>query len=159
MSRLRERTSAMNSHLSGTMFVAYSAFNVPMLHVVSSSILRRFIFAIPLAATWIAEIPFSGARPAWDVLPLIVAMILICPGPHVITLPTSPLESRTIASLPLIMDQSMFLIPFIPPSSPMEKRISVFLHGMLFSLITLIASIIDATPHLSSPARIVEPSV
>ena len=90
---------------------------------------------------------------------MIVAKILICPGPQVKIFPISPLASNTIASFPLIMDRSIFLTPFIPPSSPIVNKISVLRHGIFCSLITLIASMIAAIPDLSSPARIVEPSV
>ena len=119
----------------------------------------RFIFAIPFAATWIALIPSSGASPAWEERPMIVAKILIWPGPQVKIFPTSPLASNTIASFPLIMDRSIFLTPFIPPSSPMVNKISVLRHGRFCSLITLTASMIAAIPDLSSPERIVDPSV
>ena len=99
LSKLRLRTSAMRLTRSGTMLVAYSALMVPMLQVVSSSMRRRFIRAMPLAATWMALMPCSGASPAWARLPTTSAKILIWPGAPTITLPTSPEESSTKARL------------------------------------------------------------
>ena len=57
------------------------------------------------------------------------------------------------------LQRRFFRPPFIPPSSPMVNKISVLRHGRFCSLITLTASMIAAIPDLSSPERIVDPSV
>src|SRR5674536_101050 len=87
--------SALTSVDSGTIFVSTPPFIIPILHVVSSSILPEAIFVIASAADFIELIPFSGDTPACVALPRTVKLSLLWYGALFIIDPTEPSASNT----------------------------------------------------------------
>ena len=77
-----------------TIFTASPPLTIPILEVVSLSILPNLILVIAWEATVRAFIPFSGAIPAWAGFPIIFISPFAEYGACIIATPGFPLESR-----------------------------------------------------------------
>ena len=107
----------------------------------------------------IAFIPSSGLKPAWADLPNISIVNEIIDGASIAHLPNFPSKSSTYALLDFILLKSKYLLPWQYGSSAIVIKSSMSLCAKPFSFIVLKASIIDATPAISSAPKTVFPSV
>lgn len=139
--------------------VAPTALSVPMLAVVSSSTFPSFMAATARAAVVMALIPSRGRLPAWEALPVITARTTAWPGAEMTMRPGGPLESSTRA-LPVSRRERSFsraFAPYCPLSSPTVKISWTVRWGTGWSFKDRASSTMAATPHLSSPPRMVGP--